>query len=261
MLLECSGLHVAYGGAQALRGAGLAVDTGQLVGLCGPNKAGKSALVRCIAGLKPYPRAGVVSWNGRDLAGDNPSRRLRLGISVCPEGRGIYPDLTVRQNFELGAGDLAGPDFEVALTRVLALFPELADRLRQSAGTLSGGEAQMLGISRKLMRDTRLLVLDEPSFGLAPKVVDRLLSTLSQLSHESRLAVLIVEEGIEGSLKKLERWAERCYVMSRGIVLTQGSPGDLIRQGVLEAGFMGSIAATSQKKSTKEDKWSETGGT
>jgi len=237
MLLECATLHAAYSGAQALRGASLGIDKGEIVGLCGPNKAGKSTIVRCIAGLKPQPTIGKVCWDGSSLTGLSPVARLQLGISVCPEGRGIYRELSVRRNFELGAGNVGKAELEAKISRVLTFFPELKERLRQRAGTLSGGEAQMLGIARKLLRETRLLVLDEPSLGLAPKMIERVFGIVRQIRDQSGVAVLLVEEG----LNRLDRWVDRCYVLSRGVVVADGTPSELARRPDVQAAFVGRL--------------------
>src|SRR5215207_8036923 len=161
-ILEVRNLQASYSGFMALRGVSLDIDEGEMVGLCGPNKAGKSTICNCLAGVKT-PDAGEIILRGTDITRLPPARRLSLGISLCPEGRGIYPGMSVLDNLTLGCDDMPRGRQGARIEQVLDYFPRLAERLKQQAGTLSGGEAQMLGIARKLIRHPRVIIVDEPS--------------------------------------------------------------------------------------------------
>ena len=188
-LLEVEGLEVSYGAVRALRGVDLYVDTGEIVGLVGANGAGKSTLLRAISGLVKA-RRGSVKLAGTELGRAATTRIVAAGIAHVPEGRRVWPDMSVTENLRLG-GVIVGGDSETErLERVLMLFPELRDRLKQKAGTLSGGEQQMLAIGRGLMSRPKLLMLDEPSLGLAPVVVQRLKELFATLKRDG-LTILL----------------------------------------------------------------------
>jgi branched-chain amino acid transport system ATP-binding protein len=193
LLLEVNNLHASYSGCLALRGVSLEISQGELVGLCGPNKAGKSTLAKCLAGSK-LPDVGNVVFDGRDITYLPCFRRLALGLSLCPEGRGIYSEMSVNDNLRLGADGLTASEARKELDLVLSYFPKLANRRDQRAGSLSGGEAQMLGIARKLLRRPRLLIVDEPALGLSPIAVNGVFQALGQIRKESGVSVLIIEE-------------------------------------------------------------------
>lgn len=212
-LLQVTNLHASYQGCLALRGADLFVDEGEIVGLCGPNKAGKSTLCKCLAGSK-IPDSGVVLFDGKDVTSTPCFQRLALGVSLCPEGRGIYPSMSVRDNLRMGYGNLASMAGKELLEQVLGYFPVLAERLGQQAGTLSGGEAQMLGIARKLLRKPRLLIVDEPALGLSPIAIDAVFRALAQVRRESGTSVLVTEEVVS----QLSGRVDRVYVLNLGVM-------------------------------------------
>jgi branched-chain amino acid transport system ATP-binding protein len=219
-LLELEGVEARYGPVKALDGVALTVDEGEIVAVLGANGAGKTTTLRAISGT--VRRSGRVLLAGRDLR-RSPESVARLGVAHVPEGRGTFAELTVEENLRLGAhtrrGDL-GADFE----RVLALFPVLEQRREQQAGTLSGGEQQMLALARALMQRPTLLLLDEPSLGLAPIVVAEIFGTVRQLNVEEGLAVLLVEQNARIALDI----AARAYVLEVGRVAVEGT-GDELR--------------------------------
>jgi len=213
--LSLRGLRAGYGVVEVLHGVDLDVPTGALTALLGPNGAGKTTLLSVVAGLLPS-RSGHIVWNGKDITGVPPDARARAGLALVPERRGIFSQLSVRENLEIFAGH--GQSAEVAY----AAFPVLADRLGQRAGSLSGGEQQMLAMSRALLRDPRLLLLDEISFGLAPRVTRRLFDVVAELAR-SGTTVLLVDQYLSDAL----RLADIVYVLARGEVAFAGEPAEL----------------------------------
>ena len=213
-MLTVRGLEVAYGRVPVLRDVGLHVQRGELVTIVGPNGAGKTTLLRAIAGLVPV-RAGTVSFAGQVISGRSCEDIVRLGLAMVPEGREIFGPLTVRENLALGAYSRPGRARRASLTsdleRVLGLFPSLGTRLDGAAATLSGGEQQMLAVGRALMAHPRLLLLDEPSVGLAPLVVGEIFRVLRDLKAEG-LTILLVEQNARAAF----RVADRGYVLSPG---------------------------------------------
>src|SRR4051812_44173548 len=210
-LLELEDVHTFYGGIEALKGISIEVEEGEVVTLIGANGAGKSTTLRSISGLTP-PRQGSIRFDGREI-GDTPAQEIvKLGVSQAPEGRRIFPRMTVRENLELGAYLRNDTSIEGDLQRVFALFPRLEERERQKAGTMSGGEQQMLAIGRALMSQPRLLLLDEPSMGLAPVLVERIYETVSEINRQGT-TILLVEQNAGYALE----------VSSRGYVLETGS--------------------------------------
>src|SRR5437660_1031702 len=180
-MLEVKNLEVSYGSLMALHGVSLTIQQGETVALVGPNGAGKSTLLKAIAGLLP-PRAGMIQWEGERVHGEPPESIVERGIALVPEGRRLFARMTVRENLELGAfTQRAQKERRAQLERVYNIFPRLVERERQLAGLLSGGEQQMLGLARALMGVPRLLLLDEPSLGLAPRIVDSIFSVLAEL--------------------------------------------------------------------------------
>jgi branched-chain amino acid transport system ATP-binding protein len=218
-ILETEGLSARYGEVEALHSADLVVAEGELVAVLGPNGAGKSTLLRSIMGLTNAN--GIVRFRGRTLPAHDPAAVARYGIVLVPEGRGIFSPMTVAENLQLGAYVIGGrgAEFERRRERVLALFPRLSERLAQTAGSMSGGEQQMLAIGRALMADPQLLLLDEPSLGLAPKVTIEILETLGRLNHEG-LSVVLVEQKAPLALKL----ARRAYVMADGRITAAVDP-------------------------------------
>jgi branched-chain amino acid transport system ATP-binding protein len=235
-LLEVEDLEVSYGAVRALRGVDLYVDSGEIVGLVGANGAGKSTLLRAISGLVRV-RNGSVKFSGAELGRAATTRIVAAGIAHVPEGRRVWPDMSVAENLKLG-GVIVGGDGEAdRLERVLALFPELRDRLKQKAGTLSGGEQQMLAIGRGLMSRPKLLMLDEPSLGLAPVLVQRLKELFATLKQEG-LTILLSEQNARLALGA----TDRAYVLAEGRILTSGTPHDLLENADLISAYLGESA-------------------
>lgn len=220
-ILEVRGLSARYGEVVALRAADLDVGEGELVAVLGPNGAGKSTLMRSIAGLGNF--SGSLKFRGRTLP-RQPASIAASGIALVPEGRGVFGPMSVEENLQLGAYMIGGKgaEYERRLTKVLELFPRLKERLTQAAGSMSGGEQQMLAVGRALMSDPQLLLLDEPSLGLAPKVTAEILETLARLNHEG-LSVLLVEQKAPLALKL----ASRVYVVSNGRVSAEIDPREI----------------------------------
>jgi branched-chain amino acid transport system ATP-binding protein len=233
-LLQVTGLEVAYGPVRALRGIDLAVQPGEIVGLIGANGAGKTTLLRTISGLMPAQK-GTIFFAGRDLRGATARKIVQGGIAHIPEGRHVWPDMTVEENLVLGATGGGGlVPFSQRLDHILTLFPELSDRLKQKAGTLSGGEQQMLAIGRGLASDPRLLMLDEPSLGLAPVIVQRLKAILGTLNRDG-LTVLLSEQNARLALGA----THRAYVMTEGKIVSSGTPAELHDQAGLISAYLG----------------------
>jgi len=233
-VLEIEDLHVAYGSIQALRGISLRVDAGELVTLIGSNGAGKSTTLLTISGVL-RPRQGRIRFEGRDLVGVAPHEIVRLGISHCPEGRLIFGRLTVLENLVLGAyhrRDRRG--IQADIERVYALFPRLAERRHQMAGTLSGGEQQMLAIGRALMSRPRMLLLDEPSLGLAPLLVERIFAVIQELQQQG-VTILLVEQNAYQAL----RVASRAYVLETGQIRLAGPAAELANDPRMRAAYLG----------------------
>ncbi len=233
-MLEIEDLHVAYGSIQALRGINLRVDAGELVTLIGSNGAGKSTTLLTISGVL-RPRQGRIRFEGRDLAGVAPHEIVRMGISHCPEGRLIFGRLTVLENLVLGAYHRRDRrNIQADIDRVYALFPRLAERRRQMAGTLSGGEQQMLAIGRALMSRPRMLLLDEPSLGLAPLLVERIFAVIQELQQQG-VTILLVEQNAYQAL----RVASRAYVLETGQIRLAGSVAELANDPRMRAAYLG----------------------
>jgi branched-chain amino acid transport system ATP-binding protein len=238
-LLEVRGLHVAYGNILAVKGVDLEVREGEFVAILGPNGAGKSTLIKAVTGVQA-PTAGSIRFRGRDLAGVAPAERIRLGIGIIPEGRQLFPDMTVSENLVLGAYAQLGVRIPASMSqrlgRVFAMFPRLGERQRQLAGTFSGGEAQMLAIGRALMTQPRLLLCDEPSLGLAPGLVREVLATLAKLRHEQNVTVVLADQNAFAAL----RIADRGYVLDTGRVVARGSAAALQSDERLRTAYLGS---------------------
>ena len=233
-LLVVDDLHVAYGGIQALRGVSFAVDEGQVVTLIGANGAGKTTTLRAVSGLV-RPQRGLIRFAGKDITGLAPHRIVARGLSHAPEGRGIFANLTVSENLDVGAylrRDPAG----VARDRdhALTLFPRLRERLAQSAGTLSGGEQQMLAIARALLARPRLLLLDEPSLGLAPQIVALIFQIVAQIARDGT-TILLVEQNAHMALKV----ADVAHVLEVGTLVTSGPAKALAADDAIRKAYLG----------------------
>ena len=238
-MLELTDVHVRYGSIRALQGVSITVASGELVALIGSNGAGKTTTLRTISGLL-RPAAGAITFEGIDITSASTDRIVRLGISQCPEGRRIFGGLTVAENLRIGA--VAQADKAAAAEdreMVLALFPLLKERLGQAGGTLSGGEQQMLAIARALMSRPRLLLLDEPSLGLAPLMVERIFETIAQLKAAGR-TILLVEQNVHHALDV----ADRAYVMETGRITLEGTAQTLLRDPKVEQSYLGVGAVT-----------------
>jgi branched-chain amino acid transport system ATP-binding protein len=233
-MLQVSGLQVAYGDVQALWGIDFDVPAGRIVALLGANGAGKTTTLRAISGLI-RPRAGRVRFDGRDLGALAPHAIVALGLGHIPEGRRLWPGMTVRENLELGAFPArARPHMRASLEWVLRLFPRLAEREGQLAGTLSGGEQQMLAIGRALMARPRLLMLDEPSLGLAPLVVTELFRIIQTVNGEG-VTVLLVEQNVHQALGI----ADQGFVLETGRVVTAGAARALLDDPYIKEAYLG----------------------
>ena len=237
-LLEVAALEVRYGGIRAVKGVDLAVNAGELVCLIGANGAGKTSTLKAICGLLPAA-AGSVSYAGEMISGTPSFRLVRRGLVLVPEGRGIFGQLTVLENLSMGA--FAREDaVEVKndLERMLALFPRLAERRSQSAGTLSGGEQQMLALGRALMSKPKLLVLDEPSMGLAPLMVVKIFEVVRKIAAEG-VTILLVEQNARLALEA----ASRGYVMESGVITLSGNARELLADPRVREAYLGEEAA------------------
>jgi branched-chain amino acid transport system ATP-binding protein len=233
-MLEVRGLHAYYGQATALRGIDLDVADGEIVCVVGSNGAGKSTLVNAIAGVH-RSLSGRISMNEVDVGGLGSHRVCDTGIAVVPEGRRLFPRMSVRENLDLGAYRTAArPAREERLAWVHELFPRLAERTNQLAGSLSGGEQQMVAIGRALMAQPRLMLMDEPSLGLAPVIVDEVFEVIATI-HAAGVSVLLVEQNVERALEI----ASRAYLLAEGQVVMAGPAGEMIRNDEVRRAVLG----------------------
>ena len=233
-MLELNGVHARYGAITALRGVSINVSQGELVALLGVNGAGKSTTLGCIAGvLRPWQ--GGIAFEGGSIVGKSPEQIARLGISLVPEGRDIFPSLTVEENLRLGAFTRSErTEYRRNLDEVYDLFPVLKERLQQPGATLSGGEQQQLAIARALMSSPRLLMLDEPSLGLAPTLVDQIFELIARL-HQRGVTILLVEQNVDRTLEIVDR----AYLMNTGLIESQGTAQQLRSRADIESIYMG----------------------
>ncbi len=232
-MLELRELHAGYGQMKVLHGVSLHVGEGEIVALLGSNGAGKSTLNNNISGIF-RPTAGEILFDGADIAGLPPQAVVELGIVQVPEGRRIFPNLNVRENLELGSYRRARSRRGANLDHVLTVFPRLGERIDQIAGTLSGGEQQMLAIGRAMMAEPRLLILDEPSLGLSPLMVEEMFELICRLNREG-LAIFLVEQNVVQSLEI----ADRAYVMENGLVTLDGPASALLADPELKKSYLG----------------------
>jgi branched-chain amino acid transport system ATP-binding protein len=234
VILRIENLDLYYGDAQALDGVSFVAEQGEFVAVVGANGAGKSSLIRTIAGIET-PRSGRIEFRGNDIAGLPSHRICDLGVGQVAEGRQIFPSLTVLENLEMGAMlPRARKQVRESLAQVYELFPVLAERREQTAGTMSGGEQQMLAIGRCLMGRPELIMLDEPSLGLAPALVQELFRTIRALNARG-LTIILVEQNVAVSLKL----ADRAYVLENGRVVMSGAGGELLNDDRVRQAYLG----------------------
>lgn len=234
-MLKVDNITVAYGKAKALHGVSLTVEEGEMVTLLGSNGAGKSTLLKTISGLLK-PGEGTITFNGQRISGQPSHKIVALGVVQAPEGREVFPTLSVHDNLRMGAftrkdDDGVARDFEF----VFDLFPRLAERRDQAAGTLSGGEAQMLAIARSLLSAPKLLMLDEPSLGLAPVVRDSIFNVVQQIYEERRVTILLVEQNAKWALGV----ANRAYIMENGHIVMEGQGSKLAENEHVQRAYLG----------------------
>jgi branched-chain amino acid transport system ATP-binding protein len=232
-MLEVEDVHSYYGNIEALKGISITVEEGEIVTLIGSNGAGKSTTLRSISGLTP-PRQGVIRFEGKDIGETPPQEIVKLGISQSPEGRRTFPRMTVRENLELGAYLRRDENVSGDLDRVFALFPRLEERERQKAGTMSGGEQQMLAIGRALMSNPKLLLLDEPAMGLAPVLVERIYETIVEINRQGT-TILLVEQNASYALEV----SSRGYVLETGQVSVSGDSASLEQNPDVQKAYLG----------------------
>jgi branched-chain amino acid transport system ATP-binding protein len=233
-VLEIDGLSVAYGGLHALSSVSLRVDAGQFVAIVGPNGAGKTTLFKAISGTVGAA-AGGIRFEGRNLLAVPPPARAHLGIAHVPEGRQPFASMTVMENLEMGAYRVRRSDYRRQLERIFALFPVLFERRYQAAGTLSGGEQQMLAIGRGIASSPRLLLLDEPSMGLAPLVADAIFERVAQLHREDGLTILMVEQRVAEAVQSCDFG----YVLETGRVVLAGTRDALLADDRIRTVYLG----------------------
>ena len=232
-LLKVNDLHVYYGAIHAVKGISLEVHEGEIVTLIGANGAGKSTTLNTIAGLLK-PRQGSIVLGGIPVDGTSASKMVFKGMSLCPEGRRIFQQMTVRENLEMGAYSRPNEEIEASLEDVFKRFPRLKEREKQIGGTLSGGEQQMLAMARALMSKPKLMMLDEPSMGLAPILVDQIFDIIKEL-HESGVTILLVEQNAQMALSV----ADRAYVLETGRIAMSGNAADLLQNDAVQKAYLG----------------------
>lgn len=235
ILLKLDNIHVHYGGVKALDGATVSIDEGEVVALMGPNGAGKSTILKTIFGLATV-ESGKVLWEGQEFTPIS-HEVVKRGISFVPQGRRVFRHLTVRENLEIGGINVPKSEREERIKNVLELFPALRPRLKAKSGTLSGGQQQMLAIARGLMTDPKVLLLDEPSLGLAPKIVKEVFAKIKEINERRKTAVIVVEHNI----KSLVEISNRVYVLDKGKIVAEGDPKTLITSQIMEKVFLGKL--------------------
>jgi branched-chain amino acid transport system ATP-binding protein len=234
MLLELENITLLYGRIQALHGISLEVAEGEIVALIGANGAGKSTTMRAISGLRPVA-GGTIRFNGEDITRMRADLRVVRGVSQSPEGRGIFPGMTVLENLEMGAYTRRNrSEINADLDRVFGLFPRLKERQRQAGGTLSGGEQQMLAVGRALMSRPKLLLLDEPSMGLAPMLIQQIFEIVVEINQQGT-TVLLVEQNAQQALSR----AHRGYVLETGRIVKSGAGSELLHDPAVKEAYLG----------------------
>jgi branched-chain amino acid transport system ATP-binding protein len=234
MLLEIDNLTLLYGRIEALHGISLQVAQGEIVALIGANGAGKTTTMRAISGLRPIAK-GSIRFEGKDITRLRADKRVIMGIGQSPEGRGVFPGMTVLENLEIGAytrRDKAG--IAEDLKKVFGLFPRLEERRRQAGGTLSGGEQQMLAVGRAMMTRPKLLLLDEPSMGLAPMLIQQIFEIITEINQQGT-TVLLVEQNAQQALSR----AHRAYVLETGSIVKSGTGLDLLHDPAVKDAYLG----------------------
>ena len=233
-LLRVNDIHVYYGAIHAIKGISLEVYENEIVTLIGANGAGKTTTLNTIAGLLK-PRQGSIELNGTPIQGVGASKMVFQGLALCPEGRRIFQQMTVKENLEMGAFSRPAAEIEGSLEEMFQRFPRLKEREKQIAGTLSGGEQQMLAMARALMSRPKLLMLDEPSMGLAPILVEQIFDIITEL-HQGGATILLVEQNAQMAL----RVANRAYVMETGLITMQGPAEELLHNDAVQKAYLGS---------------------
>ena len=238
MRLEIKDLHVHYGKIEAIKGVSIVVNEGEIVTLIGANGAGKTTILKTISGLRPAT-SGQIIFNGEDISNVPAHKRVDLGLSQAPEGRGIFPGMTVLENLEMGK--YSRPDWKNELKedldRIYTLFPRLKERQSQAGGTLSGGEQQMLSIGRALMSRPRLLLLDEPSMGLAPMFIQQIFNIIREIQTQG-VSILLVEQNAAQALS----CANRAYILETGNIVKEGAGKDLLNDEAIKKAYLGTGA-------------------
>ena len=232
-LLKVDNIHVYYGAIHAIKGISFEVNEGEIVTLIGANGAGKSTTLNTIAGLL-RPREGSIAFEGKNLAGIPAHKLISLGMALCPEGRRIFQQMTVRENLEMGGYTRQATEIEGSMENVFSRFPRLKEREKQVAGTLSGGEQQMLAMGRALMSKPKLLMLDEPSMGLAPILVEQIFDIIKEL-HKAGTTILLVEQNAQMALSI----ADRAYVLGTGQITMSGAAADVLADDRVRAAYLG----------------------
>lgn len=232
-MLEVSNLRAGYGAVEVLRGIDLSIDKGEIVTLLGSNGVGKTTFSAVVSGLM-QPWSGAITFEGKAIAGLSSQSIVDEGLIQVPEGRHVFPNMTVRENLELGSYRRGKPNRTRNIEHVVEIFPRLRERFSQNAGTLSGGEQQMLAIGRGMMAEPELLILDEPSIGLSPLLVEEMFSLIKQLNTDG-LTILLVEQNVLQSMEI----ADRAFVMENGEIKLSGIPADLMDDPELQRSYLG----------------------
>lgn len=233
--LEATNMAVHYGPLAAVRDVSFTVGAGEIVALVGSNGAGKSTTLKALMGLKPLS-AGTLLLDGKPIQRSNAAQRVAMGIALSPEGRRLFPRMTVLENLQVGSHTVkSAAERKAALEQVYALFPRVAERRRQLAGSLSGGEQQMVAIGRAMMSRPRILMLDEPSLGIAPKVVAEIADTIERINRETGVSVILVEQNARLALKL----ARHAYVLEQGAVVRGGSGAELLGDPFVQKAYLG----------------------
>ena len=239
MRLEIKDLHVFYGKIEAIKGISVVVNQGEIVTLIGANGAGKTTTLKTVSGLRPVS-SGAIIFDGQDISGMSAHERVELGISQVPEGRGIFPGMTVLENLEIGKYFRKDRRNEMSedLEKVYQLFPRLKERTSQTGGTLSGGEQQMLAIGRALMARPKVLLLDEPSMGLAPMMIQNIFNIITEINTSLGTTILLVEQNAQQALQR----AHRAYVLETGKVVKEAKASDLLNDPAVREAYLGTGA-------------------